>query len=63
MAKTLKSNNAEFINVKIKEDQKIVPKLTFGDPIEDLSPKISRNEFKKNMIIEQSKRSNIIESN
>lgn len=63
LAKTLKSNNAEFINVKIKEDQKIVPKLTFGDPIEDLSPKISRNEFKKNMIIEQSKRSNIIESN
>ena len=63
LAKTLKSNNAEFINVKIKEDQKIVPKLTFGDPIEDLSPKISRDEFKKNMIIEQSKRSNIIESN
>lgn len=63
LSKILKSNNAEFINVKIKDDQKIIPKLTFGDPIEDLSPKISRDEFKENMIIEQSKRSNIIESN
>ena len=61
--KVLNSKKPEFINVKIKNNQKIIPKLTFGDPIEDLSPKINRNEFRKNMIIEQAQRSNIIESN
>ena len=32
------SNKPEFIEVLLKPDQKIVPKLQFGNPIEDLSP-------------------------
>jgi hypothetical protein len=38
--------------------------LTFGDPIEDLSPKIGREEFYKNMIVKPiNKKKEIIESN
>lgn len=51
LKKVLISNKPEFINVIIAPDQKIVPKLQFGKPIEDLSPLLSRSEFKKNMII------------
>ena len=47
----------------IRNNQKIIPKLSFGDPIEDLSPKVSRKEFKSNMIIDEVEKSNIIESN
>jgi acetolactate synthase-1/2/3 large subunit len=49
--KVLKSKKPEFINVIIDPNQKIIPKLQFGSPIEDLSPLLSRSEFKKNMII------------
>ena len=51
LKKTLNSNKAEIINIFIKPDQKITPKLSFGDPIEDLSPRLNRKEFLKNMII------------
>jgi len=61
---TLKSNSAEFINVFIKPDQKIIPKLTFGSPLEDLSPKIPREDFYENMIVKTVKRrEELIESN
>jgi acetolactate synthase-1/2/3 large subunit len=49
--KTLNSNKSEFVNVFINPNQKIIPKLSFGDPIEDLSPKIKRKDFYKNMIV------------
>jgi acetolactate synthase-1/2/3 large subunit len=51
LKKILKSKKPEFINVIIDSNQKIVPKLQFGKPIEDLSPLLPRSEFKKNMII------------
>ena len=51
LGKVLNSKKPEFINVIINPNQKIVPKLQFGNPIEDLSPLLSRSEFKKNMII------------
>ena len=51
LAKVLNSKKPEFINVIISPNQKIIPKLQFGNPIEDLSPLLSRSEFKKNMII------------
>jgi acetolactate synthase-1/2/3 large subunit len=51
LKKVLKSKKPEFINVIINSNQKIVPKLQFGKPIEDLSPLLPRSEFKKNMII------------
>jgi hypothetical protein len=54
-----------LINVIIDSNQKIVPKLQFGKPIEDLSPLLSRSEFKKNMIINslQENSSNFTEAN
>lgn len=42
---------ASIIDVFIHPNQKIIPKLTFGSPIEDLSPKIDRKEFNDNMKI------------
>ena len=51
LSKTIKSDKAEFINVFVKPDQKIIPKLTFGSPLEDLSPVLSRKEFTENMLI------------
>ena len=49
--KPLKSNKAEFIEVLLKPDQKIIPKLQFGKPIEDLSPLLPRKEFLDNMYV------------
>ena len=46
----MKLKKPEFINILVNPNQKIIPKLSFGDPIEDLSPKISREEFCKNLI-------------
>jgi len=51
LAKPIKSNKIEFIEVLLKPDQKIIPKLQFGRPIEDLSPLLPREEFKRNMFI------------
>ena len=51
--KIIKSKKAEFVNVFVNPNQKIIPKLQFGKPIEDLSPPLSRKEFAQNMIIEK----------
>jgi acetolactate synthase-1/2/3 large subunit len=48
--KALKSKSACIIEVFIHPEQKIVPKLAFGNPIEDLEPQLSREEFHNNMI-------------
>ena len=62
--KVLSSSKPEFINVFVSPSQKIIPKLSFGDPIEDLSPKISRKDFDRNMIVKPVARSKkITESN
>ena len=62
LKKVLKSNKPEFINVYLNPNQKIIPKLSFGDPIEDLSPRLNRNEFYENMIIDPLKKSKPKES-
>lgn len=49
--KVLKSSKSQFVNVFINPNQKIIPKLSFGDPIEDLSPKIKRKDFYNSMIV------------
>ena len=54
--KIINSKNAEIIEVNIKDNQKITPKLQFGNPIEDLSPLLARKEFFKNMDISIIKR-------
>jgi acetolactate synthase-1/2/3 large subunit len=51
LKRVLISKKPEFINVIIDSNQKIIPKLQFGKPIEDLSPLLPKSEFKKNMII------------
>jgi acetolactate synthase-1/2/3 large subunit len=51
LKKVLNSKKPEFINVIIDPNQKIIPKLQFGNPIEDLSPLLPRSEFNKNMIV------------
>ena len=63
--KILNSKKPEFINVIIDPNQKIIPKLQFGKPIEDLSPLLSRSEFKKNMLVPSLKEnfSNFSEAN
>ena len=64
LKKAINSKSAEFINVFIKPDQKIIPKLTFGSSLEDLSPKLARDEFLDNMIVKPAIRDKkIIESN
>ncbi len=47
--KIIYSKKAELIEISLKEDQKIIPKLQFGNPIEDLSPLLPRKEFFENM--------------
>ena len=49
--KIIKSNKPELIEVILRPNQKIVPKLQFGNPIEDMSPLLPRKEFLKNMDI------------
>ena len=62
--KALSSSKPEFVNVLIDTSQKIIPKLSFGDPIEDLSPKISRKDFYNNMIVKPiSRNEKLTESN
>lgn len=61
----MKSKKPEFVNILVNPNQKIIPKLSFGDPIEDLSPKIPRKEFYRNMIVKPllKKKKDIVESN
>ena len=63
--KVLNSKKPEFVNVIIHPNQKIIPKLQFGKPIEDLTPLLPRSEFKKNMIVPTVKKifKNFSESN
>ena len=63
LKKAIRSNKPEFIEVLLKSDQKIIPKLQFGNPIEDLSPLLSRSEFTSNMSVKTVARSKKYESN
>ena len=57
--KIISSKRPEIIEINIKDNQKIIPKLQFRKPLEDLSPPLPRNEFNKNMgisIIKRDKR-------
>lgn len=54
--KSIDSKRPEIIEIILKKDQKIIPKLQFGNPIEDMSPLLPRNEFFENMEIKTIKR-------
>lgn len=49
--KILLDKKANIIDVFIHPTQKIIPKIAFGSPIEDMSPKIKTSELKNNMMI------------
>ena len=51
LSKIINSNRPSFINVIIKNDQKIIPKLEFGRPIEDLSPLLNDKIFNSEMMV------------
>ena len=61
--KILLDKKANIIDVFIHPTQKIIPKIAFGSPIEDMSPKIKTSEQKNMMIstIEADKK--LLESN
>jgi acetolactate synthase-1/2/3 large subunit len=62
--KIIRTDKAEIIEIMVKQNQKIVPKLQFGNPLEDMSPLLSRKEFYDNMeipIIDNNKK--ILEAN
>ena len=64
LQKIISSTRAEIIEIKIKSNQKIIPKLQYGKPIEDLSPLLNRKEFLNNMSTETYEdKSNIVEAN
>jgi len=46
----LKSKFPVLCDVKVDEKQKVIPKLEFGKAIHDLSPRLSEEEMKLNMI-------------
>lgn len=52
--RVLAEKRAVICDVNIPDNQKLVPKLEFGKPIEELSPSLPRSEFLKNMIIKPS---------
>ncbi len=56
LKKIINSNQPELIEVILKSNQKIIPKLQFGNPIEDMSPLLPRKEFFENMDIKIIKR-------
>ena len=49
--KVLKMKGPVLCEVKINPQQRLIPKLEFGNPLEDLSPYLPRDEFRANMII------------
>ena len=47
LKKIIRSNKSEIIEVNIEDNEKIIPKLEFGKPIDDLSPKIDLEKIAK----------------
>lgn len=52
MEKFISENRNGLIEIVISGATKVVPKLEVNNPIEDTSPKLSREELKKNMLID-----------
>ncbi len=52
IAEALAHPGAYFLNVEIASDERVIPQVKFGRPIEDSEPLLSRDEFMENMIVE-----------
>jgi acetolactate synthase-1/2/3 large subunit len=48
--KVLNAKEAILCDVKVNENQKVIPKLEFGRPIHDLSPRLSEEELNSNFL-------------
>jgi acetolactate synthase-1/2/3 large subunit len=48
----LSSSESVLVNVVIDREQKLTPKLEFGNPLEDMSPYLTTEEIANNMIID-----------
>ena len=48
----IREENSILVNVIIDKEQKLTPKLEFGNPLEDMSPYLSDEEIKNNMIVD-----------
>ena len=46
LKKIINTNKPEIIEVDIEDDEKIIPKLEFGKPIDNLSPQVNLNLIK-----------------
>lgn len=51
LKKVLSKKGSVICDVWVPSNAKLLPKVSFGNPIEDLSPLLPREEFEKNMII------------
>jgi len=49
----LNKKGSILVNVIIDKEQKLIPKLEFGNPLEDMSPYLKDEELNNNMIIKQ----------
>ena len=48
----LNSKKPILCEVKVSENQKVIPKLEFGRPIHDLSPRLEKDELESNIIVD-----------
>ena len=58
----LQKEGSILINVIIDREQKLIPKLEFGNPLEDMFPYLNDEDLEKNMIIERIPRKEKIKS-
>lgn len=58
----LQKEGSILINVIIDREQKLIPKLEFGNPLEDMFPYLNNEDLEKNMIIERIPRKEKIKS-
>ena len=63
LTKVLKNKDLEIIEIFVEKEQKIIPKLEYGRPIEDLSPLLDRKLFSEIMGSNQIKSKNSLEIN
>ena len=54
--KVLSHNGPVLCEVMIDVNQKLTPKLEFGNPLEDMSPYMTDSELEKNMIVDMIER-------
>lgn len=48
----LREPDAVFCNVEIRPEERVIPQVKFGRPIEDSEPLLDREEFLRNMLVE-----------